>query len=153
MQDMPILKTVKVVKVDSETKEIIKENFKFAIYEDIECTKLIKEIDSDKEDGTANFENLRYGVYYIKENEAPRGYQLSDKIVKIEINDKGTFADEELLEDKDSICEFIYYNQPIPRIQTGDETNYILLVISILISLVVITTAIIILKKNKQKMN
>mgnify|MGYP001029193995 CR=1 FL=1 len=81
------------------------------------------------------------------------GYQLSDKIVKIEINDKGTFADEELLEDNESICEFAYYNKPIPRVQTGDETNYILLIISILISLVVITTSIIILKKSKQKMN
>ncbi len=150
---MPILKTVKVVKVDSETKEIIKADFKFGIYEDQECTKLIKEISSDKEDGRVTFEDLRYGVYYIKEIEAPKGYQLSGKIVKIEINDDGTFADEELIEDKDSICEFIYHNQPIPRIQTGDETNYILLVISILVSLVVITTSIIILKKNKQKMN
>lgn len=151
MKDMPILKTIKLVKTDSETKEIIKEDFKFGIYEDPECTRLIKEVKSDKENGTVAFEDLRYGIYYIKEIEAPKQYQLSDKIVKIEINDKGTFADEELLEDKDSICEFTYYNKPIPKIQTGNETNYILLIISILISLVGITTGIIILKKSKQK--
>lgn len=72
MQDMPILKTIKVVKTDSETKEIIKEDFKFGIYEDTECTRLIKEVTSDKENGTATFEDLRYGEYYIKELEAPK---------------------------------------------------------------------------------
>ena len=106
MKDMPILKTIKVIKADSETKETIKANFKFGIYEDPECTKLIKELKSDKDSGTVSFEDLRYGTYYIKETEAPKGYQLSDKIVKIEISDKGTFADGELLEDKDSICTF-----------------------------------------------
>ena len=151
MQDMPILKTIKLVKTDSETKEIIKADFKFGIYEDLECTRLIKEVTSDKENGTATFEDLRYGEYYIKELEAPNGYQLSDKIVKIEINDKGTFADEELLEDNESICEFTYYNKPIPKIQTGNETNYLFLIISIIISLLGITTGIIILKKSKQK--
>ncbi len=153
MQDMPILKTIKVVKTDSETKEIIKEDFKFGIYEDPECTRLIKEVTSDKENGTVAFEDLRYGIYYIKEIEAPKQYQLSDKIVKVEINDKGTFADEELLEDKDSICEFTYYNKPIPKIQTGNETNYLFLISSIIISILGITTGMIILKKSKQKNN
>ncbi len=69
---MPILKTVKVVKVDSETKEIIKADFKFGIYEDSECTRLIKEVTSDKENGIVSFEELRYGEYYIKELEAPK---------------------------------------------------------------------------------
>lgn len=72
MQDMPILKTIKLVKTDSETKEIIKEDFKFGIYEDPECTRLIKEVTSDKENGIATFEDLRYGEYYIKELEAPK---------------------------------------------------------------------------------
>ncbi len=34
------------------------------------------------------FENLRYGIYYIKEIAAPKGYVLSDKVIKIEMNDK-----------------------------------------------------------------
>ena len=150
MKDMPILKTIKVIKADSETKETIKAKFKFGIYEDPECTKLIKEVKADKESGTVTFEDLRYGTYYIKETKAPFGYQLSDKVVKIEINNEGTFADGELLEDNDSICTFTYYNKLIPKIQTGREMNYILLIGSAIISLLGITTGIVVLKrKNK----
>ena len=151
MKDMPILKTIKVIKADSETKETIKANFKFGIYEDPECTKLIKELKSDKDSGTVSFEDLRYGTYYIKETEAPKGYQLSDKIVKIEISDKGTFADGELLEDKDSICTFTYYNKLIPKVQTGNEMNYAILIGSIIISLLEVTAGIVVLKRKKQK--
>lgn len=151
MKDMPILKTIKVIKADSETKETIKANFKFGIYEDQECTKLIKEVKSDKDNGTVSFEDLRYGTYYIKETEAPKGYQLSDKIVKIEINDKGTFADGELLEDKDSICTFTYYNKLVPKVQTGNEMNYAILIGSIIISLLEVTAGIVVLKRKKQK--
>lgn len=150
MKDMPILKTIKVIKADSETKETIKAKFKFGIYEDPECTKLIKEVKADKESGTVTFEDLRYGTYYIKETKAPFGYQLSDKVVKIEINNEGTFADGELLEDNNSICTFTYYNKLIPKIQTGSEMNYILLIGSAIISLLGITTGIVVLKrKNK----
>lgn len=152
MQDMPILKTVKVVKVDSETKEIIKADFKFGIYEDAECTKLIKEVTSDKENGTIAFKDLRYGVYFIKELEAPKDYQLSDKIVKIEINDKGTFANEELLENNNGICEFSYYNKQIPKVQTGNEMNYILLISIVVISLLVIIIGIVLLRRNYQNL-
>ena len=151
MKDMPILKTIKVIKADSETKETIKANFKFGIYEDPECTKLIKELKSDKDSGTVSFEDLRYGTYYIKETEAPKGYQLSDKIVKIEISDKGTFADGELLEDKDSICTFTYYNKLVPKVQTGNEMNYAILIGSIIISLLEVTAGIVVLKRKKQK--
>lgn len=153
MKDMPILKTIKVIKADSDTKETIKANFKFGIYEDPECTKLIKEVKSDKENGIAVFEDLRYGTYYIKETKAPNGYQLSDKVVKIEINDKGTFADGELLEDNESVCEFTYYNKLIPKIHTGNEMNYVIIIVSIVISLLGITTGIVVLKKKKQKNN
>ena len=88
-----------------------------------------------------------------KETKAPKGYQLSDKVVKIEINDKGTFADGELLEDNDSICTFTYYNKLIPKVQTGNEMNYALLIGSMIISLLGFTTGIIILKKNKKENN
>lgn len=72
MKDMPILKTIKVLKANSETKEIIYGNFKFGIYEDPECTKLIQEVKSDKNTGTVCFEDLRYGKCYIKETKAPK---------------------------------------------------------------------------------
>lgn len=150
MKDMPILKTIKVIKADSDTQQVIKSDFVFGIYEDAECTKLIKKVSSDKESGTVSFEDLRYGVYYLKELKQPNGYQLSDQVVKIEINDKGTFADGVLLEDNDSVCTFTFYNKQLPKIQTGSEISYVLLVSSIAISLLGIVTGIVVLKKKRK---
>ena len=146
MKDEPILKTIKIIKRDSETKDVINANYKFAIYENLECTKLIKEVESEKENGIVVFEKLKYGTYYIKEIQAPNGYLLSHKIMKLEINKNGTFIEGELLEDIDSICEFDYHNQQIPIIQTGNEKNYLFLFSSLLISL---SGLIFLISKNK----
>ena len=43
MKDMPILQNIKLVKIDANTKESIKEKFTFGLYEDEECKDLIKE--------------------------------------------------------------------------------------------------------------
>ena len=153
MKDMPILKTIKVIKADSSSKNIIKDNFKFAIFEDAECTKLIKEVKSSVDEGFAEFENLRYGTYYIKETKAPHGYQLSDKIVEIEINDKGVFADEIILEEKDGTYSFIFYDDLIPVVQTGNEINYILVASLMGLSLIGVSTGVIILKRKNRKEN
>ena len=148
MKDMPILKTIKIQKLDSSTnRSIINNYFEFGLYEDAECTKLIKKVSANTEDGTATFEDLRYGTYFLKEEKAPTNYQLSDKITKIEINDKGVFADEEILEENESVCSFNYYNTLIPRIQTGNETNYALLFAILGISIVAIIAGIFILRK------
>ena len=121
MKDILILKNVKVIKVDEDTKEIIKDKFIFAIYEDPECTKLIKEVKSNTEDGTALFEDLRYGTYYIKEIKAPSNYQLSEKIIKVEINDKGVFVDDNLLESENDLYNFEFTNKKIETPKTGDR--------------------------------
>jgi uncharacterized surface anchored protein len=148
MKDMPILKSVQVEKLDKDTKEHIKSNkFVFGIYEDAECTKLIREVGANEYEGTALFDNLKYGVYYIKEVKAPTGYKLSDQIVKIEINDKGVFADGVSLEEKDDIYSFEYYNSLLPKIQTGNETNYFLLGSVAVISLIGAIGGIILLRK------
>ena len=123
MKDMPILKNVKVIKIDTETKEVIKDKFIFAIYEDPECTKLIKEVKADKESGTVLFEDLRYGIYYIKEIAAPKGYVLSDKVIKVEMNDKGTFINNEKVESEDSVYTFEFENVPVDTPKTGDNSN------------------------------
>ena len=148
MKDMPILKSVRVEKVDKDTGEHIKSNkFTFGIYEDEACTKLIQEVGANTDNGSALFENLRYGTYYIKELKAPLGYKLSDQVVKIEINDKGVFADGVSLEESEGIYSFKYYNSLLPLIQTGNETNYILLGSLAIISLIGIVGGIILLKK------
>ena len=148
MKDMPILKSVRVEKLDKDTKEHIKSNkFVFGIYEDEACTQLIKEAGANEYEGTALFDELRYGTYYIKEIKAPTGYKLSDQVVKVEINDKGVFADGVSLEEKDGIYSFEYYNSLLPKIQTGNETNYILLGSLAVISLIGIIGGIIVLRK------
>jgi len=151
MEDMPILKTIRVLKIDSETKEIIKDKFVFGLYEDEACTKLIKKVKSNKALGTVLFEDIRYGTVYLKELSAPKGYQLSDKVVKIEINDEGTFADGELLEDDNSVCTLTYENKLIPKVQTGNEIDYAILFGSIIISLLgAIIGIVILIRKNKK---
>lgn len=148
MKNVPILKSVRVEKLDKTTKEHIKSNkFVFGIYEDEDCTKLIKEAGANEYEGTALFEGLRYGTYYIKEIKAPLGYKLSEQVVKIEINEKGVFADGKSLEGKDNVYDFVYYNSLLPSIQTGNESNYILLGSLALISLLGIVGGIIILRK------
>ena len=127
MKDAPILTNIQVEKIDSQTNENIKSSyFSFGIYEDEECSKLIKKVDANKENGTVLFENLRYGTYFIKELNAPIGYELSNKKVKIEIGDKGVYIDGELLEGKREVYGFKYYNLPVQEPQTGEKTNNIL---------------------------
>ena len=147
MKDMPILKNVKVIKIDTETKEVIKDKFIFAIYEDPECTKLIKEVKSNSEDGTALFEELRYGTYYIKEIKAPKDYELSNKIVKVEINDKGIFVDDTQVEETENTIEFTFENKKIEVPKTGVESKIKLFASAIILSLLGITYII----KRKQK--
>ncbi len=124
MKDMPILKDVKLIKIDSKTKETIKLDFSFGIYEDEACTKLIKEVHSDKENGTILFEDLRYGTYYIKEIQAPNDYMKSEEIIKLEINDKGVFVNDNLVEENEKgIYTFEFENVKIETPNTGDNSN------------------------------
>lgn len=150
MKDMPILKLVQVEKIDKDTGEHIKSNkFTFGIFEDEKCTKLIKEAGANEFEGTALFENLRYGTFYIKELKAPLGYKLSDQVVKIEINDDGVFADGVSLEETEGIYSFVYYNSLLPAVQTGNETNYALLLGIATIAAVGIIGGTILLKHKK----
>lgn len=123
MKDMPILQTVQLVKKDSNTNEVIKDKFTFGLYEDQECTKLIKTVESDKDLGTVTFSDLRYGTYFIKEESSPKGYVLSNKVIKLEINDEGIFIDGEKIEGENDIYTFDFYNTPVDTPKTGDNSN------------------------------
>lgn len=137
MKDAPILTNIQVEKIDSETNKPIESSyFSFGIFEDKECTKLIKKVESNQNNGTVIFENLRYGTYFIKELNAPIGYESSNKTVKIEIGEEVVNVDEESLEGKNDIYSFKYYNLPMQEAQTGDETNFGLLIIMLVILLV-----------------
>ena len=153
MKDMPILKDVKLIKIDSDTKEVIKSKFTFGLYADEECTQLIKQVDSNKEEGTASFEDLRFGTYYIKEIKAPKGYEISNEIIKLEISDKGVFINGTEVTENDEVYSFEFENKQIPKIQTGNEINYTLLISIIVISLLGITTGMVVLKRKNKKNN
>ena len=140
VKDMPILTTIKLIKIDEETKEVIKEKFTFGMYEDEACTKLIKEFESDKKQGIITFEDLRYSTVFVKEILAPKGYILSDKIIKIEINDKGVFVDNEEIKEENSIYSFEFTNKKIDTPKTSDDRNTMFFIITFIISAIGITT-------------
>ncbi len=151
MKDKPILKNIQLVKIDEETKEIIKDKFTFGIYEDVECTKLIQKIESNKDDGTITFENLRYGTYFIKELQALVDYELSERIVKIEINDKGVFIDGIETEENEETYSFEYTNKKIEVPQTGDISNKRFIIGTLLLASLGLILVIIRIYKNSKK--
>ena len=120
MKDERILTNIQVNKIDSMTKKVIKsKDFKFGIYSDAECTKLLKEVSADQINGTATFKDVEYGTYYIKEIAAPKGYLLSKEVVKVVVDEK--------LEAVGKTYSISYMNTPLPaaagRVQTGDGTS------------------------------
>ena len=126
----PLLTAIQVNKVDSVTKEaIVSKDFEFGLYSDKECTKLIKTENADQETGTATFKDLRYGTYYVKEIDAPKGYQLSDEVKKIVINND--------LEGVGEVHSFVYENILLPAsfLNTGDSSTIFLFVGLAIISL------------------
>lgn len=62
-----------------------------------------------------------YPVFYVKELTAPKGYEKSEKIVKVEINDEGIFVDENKIEqDETEIYSFEFEDKLIEVPNTGD---------------------------------
>lgn len=150
MNDSPILSSVLVNKVDSITGEnIISKKFEFTLYSDAECKNEIVTVNANTDDGTALFSDLRYGTYYIKETKAPKGYMLSDEVVKIEINDKGVFANGKELTKENEVYSIVYQNSLLPSVFTGDSKSVLMYLTMAAIAVVFIAIMIIIKKKYK----
>ena len=79
---------------------------------------LIEEIKSNKEDGFVTFDDLRYGIFFIKELKSPKGYELSNRIAKVEINDKGVFIDDIEIQEDNEAYSFEFENQKIETPKT-----------------------------------
>ena len=152
MEDDYIYSSVRVVKCDITTKNpIVSNEFEFSIYADKKCKELLAISGANKDEGTALFENLIYGTYYIAETKAPLGYSLSNQIVEIVINESGVTADGVSLEGNDGVYSFEYYDELLPVINTGDTNNIVKVVV--MGSLVVAFAVIFILTKKKMKKN
>lgn len=121
MKDELIKTDVQVNKVDSQSlKAIISKKFKFGIFSDEACQNLIKVAYANIKDGTATFEDIPYGTYYVKELEAPLGYQLSNEVKKVVLNENTKGVGD--------VYSFVYLNTLMPAkktetVQTGDNQN------------------------------
>lgn len=120
MKDKLIRSYIKVKKVDYYNHEDILKVAEFTLYEDAECTKPIKVAKTSTEDGIALFDNLTYGTLYIKESKAPAGYQLSDEVVKVVIDDNWVAGD-------DKTRTIIYPDKPLDGgVVTGNASQIML---------------------------
>lgn len=129
------LPVIRVNKVDSYTKKaIVSKDFAFTAYSDADCKKEYITVHADTIDGSASFV-LSYGNWWIKETKAPTGYQLSKEVKQVEINKEGIYIDGVKKESNDNIYSFIYENQSLPSIRTGDPTIITLWVTLSLVSL------------------
>lgn len=119
------LADIEVNKVDSLTKKnIVSKDFEFSMYKDEDCKVLYKNASVDTKKGTALFEDLPYGTYYIKEVKAPKGYKLSNEIVEINISKDGVFANDNQLQNNKNVYSFIYQNALLPtNVNTGVYVN------------------------------
>ena len=115
---------VKVEKIDSATlKNIANKDFEFTRYADKECTKVIDKANANTTDGTALFNDIHYGITYIKETKAPIGYGLSNEVVKVEVNNDGVFVNDKKYEIENDVYSIKYQNTLLPSIKTGDDTS------------------------------
>ena len=124
MKDKMIRSYIKVNKVDAEDRKDILKVAEFTLYSDAACTKKISAAKTDTKNGIALFDDLTYGTYFIKETKAPAGYELSDEVVKVTVDDEWVNGD-------DKLRTIIYADKPLPggAISTGDHTNTIILFI------------------------
>ena len=152
MKDKPILTDIQLIKIDAETKERICDDFVFGIYKDENCTELIEEVKSDKETATITFKDLRYNTFYIKEISSPDNYQLSDRVIKLEINDKGVFVNDiQLPKEENEIYSFEFENAKIETPNTGDNSNIKLWITVLIVSCILLITFFIIFIKKFMK--
>ena len=116
------LPALHVRKVDYYDHKSILKEAEFTLYSDAECTEAIKTEKTDPKDGVASFDGLLYQTVYVKETKAPAGYQLSDEVVKVTIDDTWVKGD-------DHLRTIVYADRPLPGgvVSTGDHTNIWLL--------------------------
>ena len=113
------LPALNVRKVDYYDHKSILKEAEFTLYSDAACTKIIKAEKTDPKDGIASFDGLLYQTVYIKETKAPAGYQLSDEVVKVTIDDAWVKGD-------DDLRTIVYADRPLATSggpDTGDHTS------------------------------
>ncbi|MEG0710520.1 MAG: SpaA isopeptide-forming pilin-related protein, partial [Longicatena sp.] len=136
---------VKIHKVDHKNKaNITNKEFSFTRYRDAYCTSVIETGIANISEGALTFENVHYGITYIKETKAPQGYRLSNKIIKVEVNKAGVFINDKKIESKQDSYQTQFENEELPlikKVKTSDETNmYAYILITLFSSIVLLGT-------------
>lgn len=140
MKDKMIRSYIKVNKVDYYDHKDILKVAEFTLYSDAACTKKIRSVKTDTKNGIALFDDLNYGTYFIKETKAPAGYQLSNEVVKVMIDDEWVNGD-------DKLRTIIYADKPLSGgVVTGDTTAT-----GILLSVVTLSGAALIFVSHKRR--
>ena len=68
---------------------------------------------------------MRYGTFYIKELKSPKNYELSNRVAKVEINDKGVFVDGTEIQEENTVYSFEFENQKIETPKTRRYKKYL----------------------------
>ena len=116
--DNELMKTnIGIHKVDETDKTIALQGAEFTMYADKECTEKLSKAVTDQS-GNASFKDITFGTtVYIKETKAPIGYELSDKVTEVTINDDWINK-----ESRNRVIEIT--NHRIPQTpNTGDNTH------------------------------
>ena len=127
---------IRIHKVDGADKTISLKGAEFTMYADKECTEKLSEAVTNQL-GNASFKDITFGTtVYIKETKAPTGYELSDKVTEVTINDEWINK-----ESRNRVIEIT--NRKIPKTpNTGDNTNIIMYLglLSISLGAIVLST-------------
>ncbi len=119
---------INIHKVDEADRSIALQGAEFTMYADKECTEKLSEAVTNQL-GNASFKDITFGTtVYIKETKAPTGYELSDKVTEVTINDEWINK-----ESRNRVIEIT--NRKIPEIpNTGDSTIPIIYLLFAVIS-------------------
>lgn len=109
-----------ILKVDAKTQQpLLNQDFEFTIYSDQNCTQALNSIGGNKNNATAVF-TIPYGTWYIKETQAPKGYQLSTDIIIVTFNEDGFYLNHQQIETNDkNQYSFSFPNHALPNHSTN----------------------------------
>ena len=71
-------------KLDNHEKAV--KGAKFALYQDEE----VKYTSTSSEEGLVSFNNVKEGIYILKETNTPEGYEISNSVVEVTVDSNGT---------------------------------------------------------------
>ncbi|MBP3853238.1 MAG: hypothetical protein J6D18_01565, partial [Erysipelotrichaceae bacterium] len=147
------LLSLKIRKVDKESKEAIQDTFEFTLYEDKDCKKVIQS--KTGKQGVVTFKDLNSGTYYLKETKAPQGYNGSQTVHTIQVTRQGVmYTDGDKNEKRELIVENEKKKEVIPAVAphifTGTHNGLIHYVFGALAMLGIMAWIVVHQKKQKK---